>query len=77
MENQEKGKWKLHIGCHRGTLVSRDSDVRTHDSLEACQKDVAESEAFWAGFGYFVWFAEAKSPNGENIKLHPGTHYQS
>lgn len=74
-EPRKTKPWKLHIGCHKMTLASRDSGVREHDSLEACKKDVEESERFWASLGYYVWFAIAKGPDGEEIKLHEGTSY--
>ncbi len=66
-------KWKLLIGWHRGSLISRDTEVREHDSLEDCQKDVADYEKFLKGIGYHVWYAWAEGPDGENIDLHPGT----
>lgn len=68
-------KWTLHIGCHRKTLMSRDSDVREHDSLEDCRSDVKNSEECWARMGYYVWFAYAVGPNGEKVKLHEDTPY--
>ena len=67
--------WKLSIGCHKKTLMSRDSEIRKHPSLEACKTDVEKSEKFWNRIGYFVWFAEAIGPNGEKEKLHSGTSY--
>ena len=72
----KKKPWTLSIGCHRGTLISRDSDLREHDSLEDCKKDVSESERSWARIGYFVWFATARGPNREEVKLHAGTAYK-
>ncbi|MFA6459300.1 MAG: hypothetical protein WCV79_02815 [Candidatus Paceibacterota bacterium] len=68
--------WKLHIGCHRGTIVSRDSDVREHESLEACKGDVQKSEQFLAGLGYSIWFAKAIGPDGTEHRLHQGTPYR-
>jgi len=73
--SQESKKWKLHIGCHKKTLVSRDSDVREHGSLEDCRCDVQESEEFWKGMGYFVWFAYVICPDGKKVQLHEGTPY--
>ena len=68
--------WTLSIGCHRGTLTSRDSGTEEHDSLEECKKAVAKAEKAWRSFGYFVWFATAKGPDGEEVKLHNGTPYR-
>jgi hypothetical protein len=74
---EENKKWKLSLGCHRGTITSRDSGIEEYDSLEACKQAVAEAEKFWTQTGTFVWFATAFGPNGEEIKLHPGTPYKS
>lgn len=77
MSEQVSGKWKLSIGCHKGTLMSRDSDQVELDSLEACEEYVKESEKFWQQIGYFVWFANAFAPDGTKHQLHPGTSYRS
>lgn len=68
-------KWKLYIGCHRKTSMSRDSDVREHKSLEDCRRDVKESEDGWRKMGYYVWFARAVGPYGKKVKLHEGVSY--
>lgn len=72
---EEKGKWSLSIGCHKKTRISRDSENRTHNSLEECRRDVKESEKCWARIGYYVWFARATGPDGEVVELHEGTPY--
>lgn len=71
-----RGKWKLQIGWHQGTLTSSDSEVRELDSLDDCRKSLAESEKFWASLGYFVWYARAVNPDGEKFLLHPGVPYE-
>ena len=68
-------KWRLNIGCHRGTLTSRDSMTEEHDSLELCRQAMEKSEQFYRSIGYSVWFVEAVGPNGEKVKLHQGTPY--
>ena len=68
-------KWKLYIGCHKGTSVSKESQLREHNSLEDCKCDVNESEEFWGNMGYFVWFAKAVGPDGKVVSLHKGTPY--
>jgi len=64
-------KWALHIGCHKGTSATKESQVREHNSLEECKLDVLESEEFWKIVGYFLWFANAVGPGGETVLLHP------
>jgi hypothetical protein len=75
-ENSADRKWRLNMGCHRGTLMSRDSNTEEYDSLEACKSAVASAEKFWASIGYFVWFANAYGPDGEQVQLHVGTSYR-
>ena len=67
--------WKLNYGCHRGTLISRDSECLELPSLEACKARLAEAEAGLKRIGYSVWFAQAVGPNGEQVKLHEVTPY--
>lgn len=61
--------WRLHIGCHRNTYTSRDSDVQEYGSLNECIEAANRSEKFWLKCGYVVWFAYAKGPDGQKIKL--------
>jgi hypothetical protein len=69
------GKWKLRMGLHRKTIDSRDTVDEEYDSLEDCKQAVDTAEKGWAGIGYFVWYAIAYGPKGEQIKLHEGTPY--
>jgi len=69
-------KWTLSMGCHKGTLMSRDNSTEKCDSLEQCRQRVVEAERSWARIGYYVWYADATGPNGEKIKLHQGTPYR-
>jgi hypothetical protein len=76
MTIDSRKKWELHIGWHKGTLLSRDSEIRELDSLEECQRSLAKSEKSWATLGYFVWYARAVNPDGEKFLLHPGIPYK-
>ena len=75
--------FKLNIGCHRGTVNSRDSLVMGHDDkgspLETLDdvKALAQSmEHNYNSVGYYLWFAHAITPTGEVIRnILPGTHY--
>ncbi|MDO8620652.1 MAG: hypothetical protein Q7R64_04910 [bacterium] len=75
MSDKKEKPWKLHIGCHRRTLMSRDTTVREHESLQDCRRDVVESEECWARLGYYVWYAYAVGSTGEKETLHAGTSY--
>lgn len=66
--------YKLHMGCHRGTLMSRDSGVEEYDTLEEAEEAYKNAKKFWALIGYYVWFAEVRL-NGEVVKSWPGTPY--
>ena len=64
------------MGCHSGTLMSRDAgNPEPYESLDACRDAVAQAERDWARMGYYVWFATATGPNGEKETLHPGVPY--
>lgn len=69
------GKWNLNIGCHKGTLESRDSNNSEHDSLEECKEEVGRKEKDWSKMGYYVWYAFAIGPDGKRVELHSGTPY--
>lgn len=68
-------KWKLHAGLHRGTVMSRDAAVYECDSLDGCRRTMASLQLEWASMGCYVWFADAKGPNGESVRIHKGTPY--
>ena len=59
------GKYTLNIGCWRGTLASRDSEQRKFDTLEEAKQSIEDSVLLWRRIGYYLWFAEIKSPEGE------------
>lgn len=78
LSDEKTKKWVLQIGCHNGTITSRDSTSRMHGSFEECKADFEETKKLWDSFrNTFVWFAYAKGPDGENIKLCEGAHYRS
>jgi len=72
----EEKKWKLDAGCHRGTVTTRDSIVKKYGSLEECESAFAEMKESWRKSGYSVWYARAKGPDGEDIKLDAGVPYR-
>ena len=66
--------WKLNIGIHKGTRMSRDIDSHHTkfsdsssllESLEDCIQTAAEWRANYASLGYNVYIADAYSPEGE------------
>jgi len=65
--------WRLNIGIHGGTRMSRDSGshtVKFHDSsaplesLEDCVECAKAWEANYRSMGYYIWFANAIAPDG-------------
>ena len=64
-----KNKWQLHIGCHRNTLTSRDSEMREFDTEEEAMKSYQASKETWHNIGYKVWFASLTTPDGEETRL--------
>ena len=57
----------LHIGCHRGTLISRDSESRKFDTLKDAIESYEKSKSSWEMIGYTVWFAYIKNEDGDTI----------
>jgi hypothetical protein len=69
-------KWKFHIGIHRGTLTSRDSEnPKELGSLEECQKAAQDALRDYTRLGCYIWFCYAISPEGERITLIEGEPY--
>ena len=65
--------WKLDIGVHKGTMMSRDSQIITSSfedyevplkSLEDCVKCAKAWEQNYLQMGYMIWYARAFSPDG-------------
>jgi len=63
-------KFVLNHGCHRGTLMSRDTgspqEFGTYD--EAYQAYLGHRK-FYHSIGYQIWFAEIVSPDGTKYYL--------
>ena len=68
-------KFILSIGCHRGTLTSRDSENRTFDTYDEAHKSYLDSKAGWKRFGYVVWFAKITAPDGQETHLESNPYY--
>ena len=62
-------KYILNIGCHRGTLTSRDSEVRKFDTENEAMQSYQKSRKFYHSIGYQVWFATITLPDGKKIAL--------
>jgi hypothetical protein len=70
-------KWEFHVGIHRGTITSRDSEPpKDADSLEQCQEMAAEAERQYAQLGCQIWYCYAMSPSGERTTLIEGADYR-
>lgn len=76
--------WRIHIGCHQGTLTSRDSHTVTEkygggnlESLQDCIDCAKAWESNYASMGCFIWFAHAIAPDGTNHQdIVPGHFYR-
>lgn len=68
-----KMSYKLNIGCHRNTIISRDSEVREFDSRQEAYDDYLSAKKFWRSIGYIVWFAKITHPDGtvETLESNP------
>lgn len=71
-------KWSFHIGIHRGTYTSRDSELpREINSLDECRSEAYTAQRQYAALGCKIWFCYAVGPNNERIKLLPSEAYLS
>ena len=67
--------WTLNIGCHRGTLMSRDTDHRTFATRDEAIQSYQESRKFWRSIGYMVWYANLIAPDGSKTSLERNAYY--
>lgn len=76
MNDLKDSKFYLHIGCHRGTLMSRDSDNPSpFDTYDEAYQNYLEAKASWKRFGLMVWFANIVSPDGTKTNLESNPYY--
>jgi len=62
--------WSLHIGIHRGTLTSRDSEMpKPMASLQACADAARTAFREYACMGCQCWFCYAVGPDGQRHTL--------
>jgi len=69
----KKKNWTLCLGCHRGTVMTRDEKTFTHGSLRACKRHLVQAKKSLSGLGYQLYFAIAISPRGKRITLEEGS----
>lgn len=76
MTDTKEGKWILHHGCHKGTLMSRDTGLPEKYNTEI------EALAAWQAYrksyrriGYQIWFAKLTSPDGVTRTLESNPYY--
>ena len=70
------GIYTLNIGCHRGTITSRDSETRDFATYAEAHIDYLRAKQAWARFGYVVWFAEIIGPDGVLTHLESNSNYR-
>lgn len=65
-----EGKFVLNHGCHRGTLMSRDSSNPEYfDTYDEAYKSYQEHSNFYRSIGYQIWFADIVAPDGTKTHL--------
>lgn len=63
-------KYILNHGCHKGTLMSRDSgQPEEYDSYDDAYSAYREHRRFYHSLGYQIWFADIVSPDGTKTHL--------
>lgn len=71
------GKWTLSIGCHNGTLMSRDSaQPSSHDTEEDALAEYIRQKDIWRSLGYYIWFARITNAGGEVVFHDNGIPYR-
>lgn len=82
----EQKPWRIAIGIHQGTMMSRDFhsvSTKFDDSSAPLQSlaDCIECAQAWREnyrkLGYFIWYAHAIAPDGtKHPGIIPGTPYR-
>lgn len=76
--------WKLDIGIHKGTIISRDggshctkfSDPsKPLESLQDCIETAKEWQRVASSMGYFVYIADAYGPGEVHRRIIPVAGY--
>lgn len=87
-ELAEEGKkpWRLVIGYHEGTRMSRDMHSASTkyqqsssplESLEDCIVCARHWANYYRGMGGYLWYANAIAPDGtKHEEIIPGTDYR-
>lgn len=73
--SEERTKWGLSIGIHRGTVISRDTDYQQYNSRQEAIDSYNQQVVLYASSGYYVWYANLFSPQGEKEVLAQETPY--
>ncbi len=75
--------WKLDVGMHKGTMMSRDTiivdcddEYKPLETFDDCLRVAKEHQARYAGFGAYLWYAHAIAPDGtRHLNIIPGRRY--
>lgn len=73
----EDKPWRLSAGCHRGTLMSRDTLEEQHGSLAECRIAAKRIKDGWTKLGLRVWYMTAYGPDGEVVTIGEEVDYKS
>lgn len=76
--------WRLELGVHRGTMMSRDfHSTKTHFdsdklllSLKDCQETANKWEQNYHSLGLFIWYGTAYSPDNKPTQVLSGVSYR-
>lgn len=70
------GKWIFSHGCHRGTLMSRDTgQPEEFNDRDAAFKAYQEHRKFYRSIGYQIWFATLTAPDGTKETLEQNSYW--
>lgn len=71
----EEKKFVLSHGCHRGTLMSRDSTAEEFNTYDEAYQAYLQHRSFYHSIGYMIWFADIISPDGTKTHLESNPYY--
>jgi protein tyrosine phosphatase (PTP) superfamily phosphohydrolase (DUF442 family) len=67
---RECNLWTLHIGIHRGTITSRDSEQpKKMATLQECIDAAEDAFKWYRSIGCMCWFCYAIGPGGNRHQL--------
>jgi hypothetical protein len=69
MKKAPEGKWLVCYGYHDGTVANRDTGKDTYDTAAAAHKGFRETQSYYLGLRFKIWFADLYDDQGNKTQL--------